>query len=193
MAIVLQSLARKRSFVERRASNAKPEWNRSDLIAYVRKDCSAVIITRLLHFIIFQSIFSSKWGSHNHTPCSTMCLCLFSPSNFWICGAVCTKFEREQQFQRQLRSFGCHENRCCYPCWWKGCNQTSSRVSHGRVHMGKDVTSTPNPGKCSPGVCPFLATRKSNYRVQNCKKTAFISPTAEGTTHLKFNFSEPVL
>jgi len=40
---------------------------------------------------------------------------------------------------------------------------------------------------------PSWLPEKSKYRVQNCKKSAFSSPTVEGTTRLKSSFSEKVL
>lgn len=122
-----------------------------------------------------------------------MCLCLFSPSNFWIRGAFSTKSEREQQFQKQMRSSGCHENMAAVPGGGKTAIRPHPYSAMQESTWGKMLSVPQTQENIHLESAPSWLPEKSNYRVQTCKESAFISPTAEGTTHLKFNFSEQIL
>lgn len=158
MAIALQSLAWKRSFPERRAGNAKTEWNRVGLIEYVREDCSAVIITKLLHFIIF-SPFLKQGGSHTHTPCTIVCLCVLPQWFLNPFGCLCW-FQKGTAVLEGTELLGLSQSRL--PSLRVGCIWTSPPISYGKIHMGRGVTSTPAPGPCPLGSAPSWLPRNQD-------------------------------
>lgn len=63
----------------------------------------------------------------------------------------------------------------------------SPSLSHGRVHMGKDVLSIPSPGRWSvESASSWLPENQATeYKT---KKPAFVRPTTEGTTHSLSSF-----